>query len=203
LAEADGDTLRAFIAVKIPKKAMTAISAVQQELRSYRLHIKWVRLQSIHLTLKFLGNIQKDKVPRISEMMAAAAKGTQALALTAKGIGVFPTIRRPRVIWIGLSGDTAGLLELQKDLEEKLAAIGFPKDKRSFKAHLTLGRVKGRIDPKELMAAMEPFLLFQGDTFRAEGITLYRSELKPSGAEYTPLAETAFLPMEGSLTPTK
>jgi 2'-5' RNA ligase len=192
LRDAGFGTIRAFIAVKMPAETMAAITDVQDLLRSQRLNIKWVRPQSIHLTLKFLGNISPEIVPQISEVIAKVATGEQPIDLAAKGIGVFPTIRRPRVLWIGLSGETAALLALQQKLEEALIPIGFAKEKRSFKAHLTIGRIKGRVDPKELMAAMEPFLDFKGPGFFASGMTLYQSDLKPTGAVYTPLVESAF-----------
>lgn len=117
-----------------------------------------------------------------------SVKTVVSISLCAKGIGVFPGIKRPRVVWVGVSGQIESLLGLQKRLEEALEVLGFEKEKRPFNGHLTLGRIKGRIDPKRFGDALKKYVGFTSETFYADKVILYKSELKPKGAVYTKLA---------------
>ena len=180
-------TIRSFIAIDLPETVITAIRELQEEIRAYGFHIRWVRPENIHLTLKFLGDIKEDDREKITGAIFDSVKGFSPITLVAKGIGVFPGIKRPRIIWVGVSGDLEPLLGLQKRLEEALAGIGFEQENRRFKAHLTLGRIKGRIDPKPLGDALRAYMGFESKTFYADKIILYKSELRPTGAVYTKL----------------
>jgi 2'-5' RNA ligase len=102
---------------------------------------------------------------------------------------VFPGIKRPRVIWTGVSGQVNQLFGLQKRLEDNLDGLGFPKENRPFKVHLTFGRVKNRLDPKRLGDALSEFSGFESAEFVADRVILYKSDLKPAGAVYTKLVE--------------
>jgi 2'-5' RNA ligase len=106
-------------------------------------------------------------------------------SLAAKGIGVFPDIRRPRVIWAGLSGQLEILQDIQRTLDGHLAGLGFAKETRGFKAHLTLGRVKGKIACDRLQATIVKLKEFESKSFVVNRIILFKSELRPSGAVYT------------------
>lgn len=181
------ETIRSFIAFELPDDVLAALSGVQERLTSYRLRAKWVRPASIHLTLKFLGNIESGNIDAITSAMASAAEGCAPLSLAAKGVGVFPNIRRPRVIWIGLSGAVNQLMKLQRKLEDHLGDIGFAKENRPFKGHLTLGRFKVGVNSKEILQALTEFSVFETHTFTARELILYKSELKPSGAVYSKL----------------
>ena len=185
------ETLRAFIAVDLSESVRSALGQVQEVLERQRFRVKWVRPANIHLTLKFLGNIEGADVEKISGAMVQVAKDRKALSLVAKGIGVFPDIRRPRVIWAGLSGQVEMLQDMQRSLEGHLADLGFPKESRGFKAHLTLGRVKGKIDSERLEAAMSKCAGFESKPFDVNRIILFKSELRPSGAVYTPVQEVS------------
>lgn len=181
------ETLRAFIAVDLSESVRSSLGQVQEVLKRQRFRVKWVRPTNIHLTLKFLGNIEGADVEKISGAMAQATKDCKALSLVARGIGVFPNIRRPRVIWAGLSGQLEILQDLQRSLEDHLADLGFPKESRGFNAHLTLGRVKGKINSDRLKAAMSKLTGFESKPFDVNRIILFKSELRPSGAVYTPV----------------
>ena len=183
--------IRTFIAFELPEKIITFISKVQKDLQSRGLKVKWVRPQNIHLTLKFLGNINETDTEIVGKAIRESANGYSPISLTTKGIGVFPNIKRPRVIWIGITGQTKQLISLQKGLDEKLDAIGFPKDNRPFKGHLTLARVKGRINPQRLIDAIKYYSEFESETFIADNIYLFKSDLKSSGAVYTKLMSIA------------
>ncbi len=181
--------IRTFIAISLPGAVLQAICQAQDTLRSQGLHIRWVRKEGIHLTLKFLGNIDIDKVARVQASMERAAKTFAAFTLKGEGIGVFPNPRRPRVVWTGISGDIDVLISLQGELESELVPLGFPKEKRRFKGHLTLGRVKGRLDQAGLGAALEALADFQTESFTVRSVVLFQSDLRPSGVVYSKLAE--------------
>jgi len=181
------ETIRTFIAVPLPQAVLSHLHDIQEGMKSCGLRAKWVRPEGIHLTLKFLGDIKPEDMENITDIMSETAKGHAPLSLSVKGVGVFPSIKRARVIWAGLKGDTHGLIGLQRQLEENLKPIGFPKEGRAFKAHLTLARIKDRIDTKKLADAMAGFGNLESKSFTSDKIVLYKSVLKPTGAVYTKL----------------
>jgi len=183
------DTIRAFIAIELPEKVIASIGRIQESMRSHGFRVRWVRPQNIHLTLKFLGNIKAVETEMIKQAMLESAGGSAPISMAARGIGVFPGIKRPRVLWVGIGGQIGALIELQTALDEKLAAIGFSKEKRAFKGHLTMGRVKDKIDPKKLLGALKEFAGFETEPFVADRMILFKSDLKPTGAVYTKLME--------------
>ncbi|MBW2515575.1 MAG: RNA 2',3'-cyclic phosphodiesterase [Deltaproteobacteria bacterium] len=186
------ETFRSFVAIDLPETVRTAIGAAQETLKSYGFRVKWVRPENIHLTLKFLGNIEVNRTDAIVNAMTLTAKGCNALRLIASGMGVFPNSRRPRVIWVGLGGQLDDLKSLQHTLDAHLADLGFPAEMRPFKGHLTLGRVKGKIAADRLQAALAKFNSFESEAFEANEITLFKSELHPTGAVYTRVAQVHF-----------
>ncbi|CAB5110813.1 2'-5' RNA ligase [Olavius algarvensis associated proteobacterium Delta 3] len=185
MADKPDTDIRAFVALPLPNTVREKIRRAQDALGSHRFKIRWVRPGSIHLTLKFLGDVSSMDVDRIHTALVKAVGGMGSLTLFAKGFGVFPNIRKPRVLWVGVSGDTDGLFECQRQVEEELARIGFPADSRRFKAHLTIGRSKGPIDGKRLMGAFAELEDFESPRFTVESVILYQSQLKPQGAVYT------------------
>jgi RNA 2',3'-cyclic 3'-phosphodiesterase len=193
------DTLRTFIAFKLPETIIFHLHKIQKGLKSFGFKMGWVVPENIHLTLKFLGEIPKSAIENISQAMAETAKQYAPMSFTAKGLGVFPTIKRPRVLWIGLKGNTHSLIQLQKTLEQNLDIIGFPKEDRGFKAHLTLGRAKGEIDPKQLLEAIDELSGLESESFAADRLILFRSELKPGGAVYTSLNSVCLSGSKGAL----
>jgi 2'-5' RNA ligase len=134
-----------------------------------------------------LGNINKIDVEKIGKVIFESTKEYSPLKLAAKGVGVFPGIKRPRIIWIGITGQIDLLMEMQKTLDKRLETIGFPKERRPFRGHLTIGRIKGKVDPQRLIAAIKEFGEFESETFIANKLILFKSELNPSGSIYTKL----------------
>jgi len=181
-------SLRAFVAVEIPEEVRAALAAVQSHLRRLRVRARWVRPGGLHVTLKFLGDLPADQVPGVADALQAAAGGRPAFGLTAAGIGVFPGLRRPRVIWAGLSGDTGPLAELQRSVEERLAALGFPREDRPFRAHLTIGRCLEPVAAAEMAAAVDSCAGRCFGEFDVREVVLFQSDLKPDGPVYRPLA---------------
>jgi 2'-5' RNA ligase len=179
--------LRAFVAVEIPEDVRAALKAVQLRLRQFSVRARWVRSESLHLTLKFLGDIPAKQIPAISDVLHGAVRERTVFNLTAAGIGVFPGLRRPRIIWAGLSGKTALLADLQANVEDGLSALGFPREKRPFGGHLTIGRISEPDPAERLPEALKALAADTFGEFAVRELVLFRSELKPSGPVYTAL----------------
>lgn len=184
------DKIRAFIAIGLPDPVLHGIGNVQAGLKQSGVKIKWVRPESVHLTLKFLGDIPVSQVGQIGDALDRAAKGVSPFSLYAKGVGIFPDLKRPRVVWTGIAGDVEVLRSLQAGVEAALEPVGFAREKRPFRAHLTVGRIKDRIDKQALRAALTGQEGFETDPFQVTSVVLYQSTLRPQGALYTRLAET-------------
>jgi 2'-5' RNA ligase len=182
------EQLRCFIAVELPEEIKAGLSRLQTKLKPNQFPVKWVDPYSIHLTLKFLGNVNADMTGEITGAMAEAAQGIPPLQLEIKDLGVFPNLRRVQVVWVGVSGDLDKLLQLQKRLETNLARLGFAPEARAFTPHLTLGRVRERASAEERQKLGE---LIAGTKFEAgytlpvESINLMRSQLTREGAIYS------------------
>lgn len=148
--------------------------------------ISWVNPASIHLTLKFIGELPEDKADRACEMLVEAAKGIKPFTVTVEGIGAFPTLKAPRVIWARVREDTP-LMTLAANIEERLAGAGIEKDERPFHPHLTLCRIKSPSEGRELSRLIEgqkPQIMMD---FPVRSFVLFRSELRAGGAIHTPL----------------
>jgi 2'-5' RNA ligase len=189
----EGENIRAFLAIDPPGEVLRSIADIQGVLkRNIRGSISWVRPEGIHLTLKFFGNIGREDLPSIAEIVTVHAAATPPLNLHVQGLGVFPGPRRPRVLWIGMGGDTERLIALQKTIDQGLEACGFRKEERPFQAHLTLARIKS---PQGL-AGIERMLAERGSevagAFEARSLTLFKSDLTPKGAIYTVLGNFPF-----------
>lgn len=181
-------TLRAFVAAELPADLLKALEAVQAELGQRGLRARWTRPGNLHLTLKFMGDIPADRVPIAAAALRAAAAEHDAFELTAEGIGVFPGMRRPRVLWAGLSGAIAALEGLQREVDDRLAASGFEREPRSFHGHLTLGRFGEGALGGALADAMSAYSTQRFGSFEVREVVLFQSDLQPGGAVYTALA---------------
>lgn len=187
------NTIRSFIAVALPPSIIDDINNIKEILYSYRFKVRWVKSENIHLTLKFLGDLNAADIEAVDAAMNRAVKETVPITLSVKGAGVFPGIKRPRVVWLGMGGQVPLLIALQKALDENLGTAGFEKEKRPFKAHLTLGRVKGAIDAAMLGKALSEMMNFESMPFVIDRIFLIKSELKPSGPVYTKLISATLM----------
>jgi 2'-5' RNA ligase len=189
----DAEAIRAFLAVDPPPEVLSNIADIQQRLKkNIRGTLSWVRPEGIHLTLKFFGDIARDQVETISDVVAAQTAGLRPLQLEAKGLGVFPGLNRPRVLWIGISGELERFRAMQKAIDRGLEAAGFPREERPFRGHLTLARIKlpqGLSGIDRIMASGEPYT---AGAFTATGLTLFKSDLTPKGALYTVLRHFPF-----------
>jgi len=136
--------IRSFIAIDIPEDTREKITAVQELLKRSRAGVRWVRPTSIHLTLKFLGNIHPTQVDEIAAAAAQVVVDEPPISLCPADLGCFPSHRKPRVIWVGLRGEVERLVNIQAGLERALEPLGFAQEGRGFRPHLTIGRVKDR-----------------------------------------------------------
>ena len=183
------ETIRTFVAIELPHRVVASIAEIQSRLKEYGFNIRWVRPENIHLTLKFLGNIASEAVETVCEAVSKAVSTSGPLSLEAAGVGVFPHMRRPRVVWVGITGQTAGLRALQKKIDAELLSVGFPKERRLFKGHLTLGRVKGSIPAKKFQEAFDRCSDFHAGSCCVDELILFKSDLKPTGSEYIKLCQ--------------
>ncbi len=186
------DLLRLFIAIELDDAAIDALSIVQEELkpRVPRGSVRWVDPDGIHLTLKFLGETPAARRPEIEAALAEACRPLAPFAFTLAGRGCFPNFRRPNVIWVAALDRGNVLARLHEAIEAAIAPLGWPTEGRAFQPHLTLGRVRRGLAPRDLAAvgnAVETLEVEQIATVTVEEISLMRSELRPGGSVYTRL----------------
>lgn len=177
--------MRLFIALNLPAKQRKQIHEAASPLRNNELPVRWLAPETYHLTLKFLGEVRQEKLPKIEEVVQRVADTTRAFSLEIGGFGAFPTIRRPRVLWIGVE-PTPALRCLKQDLEWGLTDYGFERETRAFHPHITLGRVESDQGAgafrglDELAAALD----YRGE-FDVDEVDLMRSHLSRKGARYS------------------
>ncbi|MFQ5859050.1 MAG: RNA 2',3'-cyclic phosphodiesterase [Anaerolineae bacterium] len=184
--------IRSFIAVELTQDLLDSLIEIQDELRAneWADEIRWVRREGIHLTLKFLGDVPAGRIEAIGDGVAQAVAGVQPFTVTVEGLGVFPNWRRPRVIWIGVGGDTDRLHALQEKVEQAMAGLGFEPEGRPFHPHLTLGRVNRRASSgyqRRLGEALQAHDIQKVGQMLVDEVSLMRSQLHPKGAVYTQL----------------
>lgn len=186
--------MRAFVAIELSPELKKVLSSVQEALREHLNEgtVGWTRPEGVHLTLKFLGEVARHRIPEIGSGIETAVQGTTPFHLTLDGLGGFPSGRSPRVIWVGVLEPTGSLARLQSRIEGELESLGFPRENRAFSPHLTLGRIRGGgAEPRRLLGrALEASALSPEGGMEVRMISLMRSQLRPAGAEYTRLAHS-------------
>ncbi len=183
--------LRIFIAIEIPLSIRQAIyeqtASLRQDLGSER--IRWVPLENLHLTLKFIGEVSSNNVALLADMLAAEAQGHVPFPIEIGGLGAFPSPRQARVIWVGIQASPA-LASLQRGIEAAAVRLGYEAEPRPFSPHLTIGRVRQPLpiaDRQRIRTVLENTTIGSLGTTFVTAIHLYKSDLKPGGAEYTRL----------------
>ncbi|MBI5970050.1 MAG: RNA 2',3'-cyclic phosphodiesterase [Deltaproteobacteria bacterium] len=180
------DKIRCFIAIAIPEELREKLRRIKTALDAGYRGVSWTKPENIHLTLKFLAEIDAASVEPAAKAINEAAVFAAPFTLTAEGIGGFPSLKGPRVIWAGIK-DHPGLTELRGKIEDGLAAIGFERDARRFHPHLTLCRIKSVDDSVSLGRAAQGFGSGATHEINVAEIILYKSVLKPEGSEHTAL----------------
>jgi 2'-5' RNA ligase len=186
------EEIRSFIAIELPDEVKTGLARLRAELeRAEHSFVKWVEPGGIHLTLKFLGNIPFKRVAEVTEAMKEASQGISPFKLEISGLGAFPNLKQPRVLWVGIGGEIDRLSRLQRNIDSMLVPLGFAREERPFTPHLTLARIRQGASPGERKNFGE---LVASTSFESkyhiavDAISLMRSQLTPAGAIYTCLA---------------
>jgi 2'-5' RNA ligase len=182
------------VAVDVSPDVRDAIARAQAALRTAApdADVRWVDPAQFHLTLKFLGHVPDSDVPRIVAPLEQAAADAAPIAGVARGIGTFPTPRRPRVVWAGIAGGVEPLRRLAAGVEAALVPLGFAPEGRPFQAHVTIGRVRSARGTAPLREAVETAAGVELGTWTVTEVVLYESRLRSTGAIYTAVAR---LPM--------
>lgn len=184
--------MRTFLAIEV---ADSLVPSLEREIDLLKERIpdgtvRWLGADSIHLTMKFLGDVSPGKLDAVRSKAQELTSDSEEMRLTVGDFGVFPNMERPRVLWIGVSESTGELQRLKADLEEGMEDLGFEPERRGFTPHLTVGRVRrniGRGRREELAGALHRVQVGDLGEMNAHELTLFRSDLKPSGAVYTAL----------------
>jgi 2'-5' RNA ligase len=179
-------TIRTFIAVDLPGEIKAHIEELVAPLRPLSRSIRWVRTEGLHLTLKFLGELPGERAGEVISALEEALSGWPAFGFRLSGLGGFPNLRRPRVLWIGVGEGRQPLQELAGAVERALIPCGFPPEKRPFSPHLTIGRVKSSRDLQAVLDRL-PNIEYASGPITAGAVKVMKSQLKPTGAEYSAL----------------
>jgi 2'-5' RNA ligase len=182
--------MRLFVALDIPEDVRSAIGALAAKLRPACRNARWVRIEGLHVTLKFIGETSAEKTEVIKSALAAVP-GRVPIPMNFRGLGFFPNERRPRVLWAGIEAGSE-LAALAAAVETTLDPLGIPREERHFSPHLTLARFDTPRGLDALHAAVEMASLLEFGGTTAKEFHLYQSVLKPGGAEYTRLATFSF-----------
>jgi RNA 2',3'-cyclic 3'-phosphodiesterase len=184
--------MRCFIAVPLPEVVLQKIFNLQQDLKKeLDPYVRWTKLESIHLTLKFLGEIPEKQVFALIKPIQFAVTNQKKFTMKVSGLGVFPHINSPKVLWLGINPNNE-LIKLQNNLEENLYTAGFERDQRKFSPHLTLGRVINSIPTEKLQFLKSVIMKLDdqnGPVFMVENVNLIKSDLKHYVREYSILSK--------------
>jgi 2'-5' RNA ligase len=195
-------TLRAFIAIDLSPEVRRWLVEARALLEGKIPGgaVRWTDPDGIHVTLKFLGDTPAGRIGEIRSAMERAAEGFRPFPLAVAGLGCFPDTNRPRVMWAGVRRQDE-LIDLQKRLEDGLERIGFPRERRAFSPHLTLARVRDGVtggERTDIGRAVAAAAVESTAMMEVTGLCLFKSVLRPSGAEYSVLHRTAFLSAAGN-----
>jgi 2'-5' RNA ligase len=181
------DSIRTFVCVEVPRTIKDRVEALQRSLKRDDAQVSWVKPANIHLTIKFLGDVPAHRVEAVRRCVERAAASLTEFEIQVAGAGCFPSPRSPRVLWVGLGPLPESLGRLHANVEDELAREGFPRERKPFSPHLTIGRVRG---PRYAAAVAEGLIAagFEPESFRAREIVVMRSDMSPSGSVYTPQA---------------
>jgi len=184
------DAIRAFIAIELPTAILGEVDQVEARLKPQvpPETVRWVKADSIHLTLKFLGQVPSDQLELITSALRTAAAAHAPFTLEVSDAGCFPNAHRPRVVWVGVKDDGHRLHVMQRAVENAIAPLGYPTEVRDFTPHLTLGRLARdvrQIDQKKIGEVVQLAAVGSLGRWEVKQIALIRSDLKPNGAEYT------------------
>lgn len=179
--------IRTFIAIELSPEIQSELAAVQDKLKESGSDVKWVKPENIHLTLKFLGYVSGPQLKSIFEAVDESVERITPFPLFFSGLGAFPGLGNPRVLWVGVKEGEEMLSRINQNLEGILKRNGFPGEERKYHPHLTLGRVKSSKNKAQLIGAVKSEKDCSVGSMEVKKITIMQSILKPEGPEYKPL----------------
>ena len=186
--------MRTFIAIELPQKIKDILGNIQTDLKQTHADVKWVQPKNIHLTLKFLGEIEESLVKTIGPILSKITREECAFSIYLSKLGAFPKLFYPRVVWIGLTNEQI-VIEIAKKINKQLKKVGFLPESRPFNAHITLGRVRSASNRKVLTEKIED-LNASLDTltrsFQVKELILFKSTLTPQGPIYEKILSSPF-----------
>lgn len=186
------ETIRAFITVELNDQIKETIQKFQEHLKPLGCDISWIKPENAHLTLKFLGDVKIKMIPSVTETLANLCRDMHPFDTSLTQAGVFPDLRRPRVVWIGLDDTDGNLARMAESLETALGNIGFKKERRDFQAHITVGRVRTLKSITQLCETIKRFTV-PADIKQPIGeIAFFKSTLTPQGSIYEHLSRSKF-----------
>jgi RNA 2',3'-cyclic 3'-phosphodiesterase len=189
--------IRAFIAIEVPITIQSQLDRISKEMQGLMKTdaVRWVPGRNIHLTLKFLGEVSLPNIEHLKHILTVAGSKIRPFEIKVGGLGAFPSLHRPRVLWIGLDSPP-GLYQLQKNIESETSRLGYPPEEREFSPHLTLARISHDAtseDVREIGDVLSKYQPHDPGLFTVQNIHLFESDLRPGGAVYTPLFTTSLL----------
>ncbi len=180
--------VRTFVAVELAPAVKQEVRQLIRRLQSTQAAVKWVEEENLHITLKFLGEIDNQQVPLVCQAVARTVSSYDPFELELKGLGAFPRLERPRVLWVGVGRGSERLVQLQSELDLRLQELGYPLETRPYEPHLTIGRVKrAGPDMQRLAEALNQWMDFEPGCMWVEEAVVFASQLSRHGPIYTPL----------------
>lgn len=183
------EIIRTFISVELPQEIHHSLKRTQDLLRESMPDVRWTKSSNIHLTLKFLGDVEVSRTDSINEALTDIAGRFPPFTMTLTGIGAFPNSRNPRIIWVGLENGADELIGIAKQIEGAMKKLGFPREKRPFRPHLTVGRIRRLEHPALMTESLEQCSVGKLGEFTLQRVSHIKSQLDPGGSIYTTLFE--------------
>jgi 2'-5' RNA ligase len=177
--------MRAFLAIELTEEIRSRLAEIIEALRSETVRVKWVVPSQIHITLKFFADLPPDRQAQLTSVVSGVAGRTLPFNYAVRGLGFFASGDRMRVIWCGIHDASGAIATLQRRIEDGLAPLGFAREERPFKPHLTLGRLKVPSREPQLLNALKERMTFEAGVERLNHIVLFSSRLTPEGPIYT------------------
>ncbi|MBM4388461.1 MAG: RNA 2',3'-cyclic phosphodiesterase [Deltaproteobacteria bacterium] len=186
------ELVRTFLAVPISEEVKQVIEGLSIRLKAMLPDVRFVKKENLHITLRFLGEIEQDRINELKKALINPVCGFGRFKIFMAQIGAFPHIKRPKIVWIGVKDPDQKLRELYNSVDSALTGLGLPPEERSFTAHLTLGRIKEGRKLNDLDRVLEPYFGRAFGESIVDRVTFFKSELMPDGPIYTPLMEFPF-----------
>lgn len=188
----ESDLVRSFIAIELGDAITKSLAQLNDRLRAVNLKGSWTRHENFHITLRFLGKVENQKLDRLGERLDLELQDLSPFPLSVQGVGVFPNERRPAVVWAGLTGDLNRLRKTQAAVERCAQAIGLEPEPQTFSGHVTLARFRKPVEAQALLPALRDEAAFAGGEMTVDHVSLFSSTLTQQGAVYRRLRAVHF-----------